>query len=175
MRLSAQDSTNAELQTFSGLQAGIVLGNEYGFGLGARYGNRDIYMEFGGGLLPIVAFWQVGGSSFSDDTYLKFYLSGVAGAKVSLALNKHYKKRMGLKLGVSYNELIKLGFGGGIDYHASLDPVIVIAGGIMYYPEAYDILFERLQDDEDRRFVKDDLSATLLNIMPFVSVSIYFW
>ena len=164
------------LASYSNAQVGLALGNEYGFGLMAQLGSPAARLELGGGLTPLVVYWQTqtifGGN---DDDYLKFYLSGTFGAKLNVALKNPQKKRLGLKFGVSYNTMVKMGFGGGVDYNIALKPKnIVISGGFMYYPNAYDELLNRLNEEEDTDFSKDDVYAALMNFMPFVGLTIYF-
>lgn len=161
---------------------GFDLGTEYGFGLKGSFGSPKTQFEVGGGLLPVFSYFHVnyiyigGGSGPSDEDYFNIYLSGAIGAKINIALNNPEKdNRLGLKFGASYNTILQAGFGGGVDYVVSKKPKnIVISGGVMIYPNAYDELLERLNEKEGTSFTKDDLTATFTNVMPFVSVTIFF-
>jgi hypothetical protein len=171
---SAQNTgpENAKPRSFSNI--GVNIGNEYGIGLIVRAGSNRIYFEAGGGLLPLFAFWDVQGiGGASSETYFKLYFTGAFGGKVNIALTQPDKDRLGLKLGVTYNGLIKFGYGGGLDYRVSPDPDIMISGGFMYYPDAYDTLFDKLKSEENKDFIKDESSEVLVGFMPFVSVAIY--
>ena len=161
---------------------GFDLGTEYGFGLKGSFGTPKTQFEIGGGLLPIFSYFHVdyiyigGGSDPSDEDYFDIYLSGSIGAKLNIAINDPEKdNRLGLKFGVSYNTIVQAGFGGGLDYVVSKKPKhIVISGGVMFYPKAYDELLERLNEKEDTSFTKDDLTASFTNVVPFVSITIFF-
>ena len=164
------------LTSSSNAQVGLALGNEYGFGIITQFGPPSAKIELGGGLTPLVVYWQnqtISGGH--DEDYLKLYLTGTFGAKINLALKNPQKNRLGLKLGVSYNTMVKVGFGRGIDYNIAMKPKnIVISGGFMIYPKAYDELLNRLNEEEDTDYSKDDVYAALINFMPFVGLTIYF-
>ena len=163
------------LWSSSHAQVGINLGNEYGMGLMIQAGSPAVKIEIGGGLMPLFVYWQIEDIFGSNDQdYFKLYLSGNVGAKLNFALKEPEKDRMGLKFGASYDTIMKMGFGGGLDYNVSQKPKnIVISGGVMYYPEAYDVLLDRLNEEENTDYSKDDLSATIVNLRPFVSLTIY--
>jgi len=157
-------------------QVGLNLGNEYGLGLMVQIGSPQTKLELGGGLTPLLVYWQITdiwGSN--DETYLKFYFSGTLGAKLNFALSNPEKDRLGLKLGISYDTIMKTGFGAGIDYNISQKPKnIVISGGFTIYPQAYDELLKHLNEEEDTNYSKEDVSAVLINFRPFVGVTIFF-
>jgi len=151
---------------------GLAAGTEYGFGLLARVGTPTVMLELGGGLAPQFVFWTVYGGS---NSYLKFYLPATVGAKLSFSSSKSSKEsRIGFKFGVSYNTILKTGFGGGVDYTWGEKTRFVISGGAMYYPQAYDELLERLNDAEGTSYGKEDTSSVLMNFQPFVSFGIIF-
>lgn len=157
-------------------QVGLNLGNEYGLGLIVQIGSPQTKLELGGGLTPLFVYWQITdiwGSN--DETYLKFYFSGTLGAKLNLALSNAEKDRLGLKLGISYNTIMKTGFGAGIDYNISQKPKnIVISAGLMIYPKACDELLNRLNEEEGTNYINEDVSAVLMNFRPFVGLTIFF-
>jgi len=157
-------------------QVGLNLGNEYGLGLMVQIGSPQTKLELGGGLTPLLVYWQITdiwGSN--DETYLKFYFSGTIGAKLNFALSNPEKDRLGLKLGISYDTIMKTGFGAGIDYNISKKPKnIVISGGFTIYPKAYDELLNRLNEEEGTDYSRDDVSGVLMNFRPFVGLTIFF-
>jgi hypothetical protein len=157
-------------------QVGLNLGNEYGLGLMVQLGTPKIKLEFGGGLTPLFVSWQITDIRGSnDETYFKFYFSGTFGSKINFALSNPEKDRLGLKLGISYDTIMKTGFGAGIDYNISQKPKnIVISGGFMIYPKAYDELLNRLNDEEGTNYSNEDVSAVLINFRPFVGLTIFF-
>ncbi len=157
-------------------QIGLTLGNEYGVGAIGQVGTHQVKLEAGAGFLPLLVYWQITGFGVSDETYLKFYFPFHFGANINIGLSKpEDKNRLGLKLGAHQDAIMKTGFGGGVDYVVSAEKnTIVISGGLLVYPKAYDELLERLRDEENKDFSKDDISATFINIRPFVSISIFF-
>lgn len=156
-------------------QIGITAGTEYGFGGIAQVGSHTAKLEIGGGLVPLFVFWQIHGP-FVEKNYFKLYFPGVVGAKLSVALTKPDRKdRLGVKLGASYNTIMKVGFGGGVDYSiAKKSHRIVISAGFMIYPDAYDELLDRFNEEEETSYTKEDVSAALMSFQPFVSVSLLF-
>jgi len=153
-------------------QVGFTVGNEYGIGLVAQVGSPKTKLEVGGGLSPLLVFWNI---TLGDD-YIKFYLPFTVGAGVNIALTPSERKdRMGLKFEANYNTIMKTGFGGGVDYQLLDKPYkIVIGGGFLYFPNAYDELLDRLNEEENTYYSKDDVSAVFLNFRPYVNISIYF-
>ena len=163
------------LWSFSHAQIGLNLGTEYGFGLMIQAGSPAVKVEIGGGLTPLFVYWQIEDIFGSNDQdYYKLYLSGTVGAKLNLALKNPNKDRLGLKFGASYDTIMKMGFGGGLDYRISKKPKnIVISGGVMIYPDAYDELLDRLNEEENTDYSKDDLYSALVSLRPFVSLTLY--
>jgi hypothetical protein len=81
---------------------------------------------------------------------------------------------LGIKLGASYNTLLKAGFGGGIDFQVAEKPKIVLSGGTMIYPKAKEEIVKKINEDDGTNYAEDDLSAPLASIQPFVNISIFF-
>jgi hypothetical protein len=100
----------------------------------------------------------VNGRAVLDTVVVKLYTSYQLGARVSVRLSgsSEVHHRVGLRLGASYNDLLKFGFGGGFDIQTSRHVSFVV--GMMYYPEAADVLRDRLYDEliapELRNFVR---------------------
>lgn len=159
-------------------QIGLNFGTEYGLGVIAQAGSEEIKLEAGGGLNPLLVVWSITKSGFgfgsSSETKIKFYLPGIIGAKLNVKLSgDKNENRLGLKLGVSYNTIIKTGFGGGLAYDMiGKKNRVIISGGIMVFPKADDELLARLNEDEGIFYNQDDVSAVLLNIQPFIGLSI---
>lgn len=159
------------LASFAKGQAGLTFGTEYGIGFVAQVGSHATKLEIGGGVVPFLFFAT---STFGDDI-TKIYFPGTIGAKLSFGTKKSDdENRLGIKLGVSYNTLIKTGFGGGIDYQVAKDPKLVIGGGVMIYPDAKDELRARINEDEGTNYTDEEFSAPLASFQPFVSFSILF-
>jgi len=162
---------------FINAQIGINLGTEYGFGVITQTGSEAIKLELGGGISPLLVAWSITSSGFgytSDEVKIKLYFPGVVGAKLNIKLSGEEKEnRLGLKLGMSYNTILKTGYGGGVSYDMiGRKNTIVISGGIMLYPKADDELLARLNEEEGTSFTKNEATAFLLDIQPFVSLSI---
>lgn len=151
-------------------QIGLNAGNDYGLALAAEVGSYKTKLEVGGGLTPILVYWNT-----DLDQYLKLYFSGTIGSKMNIALtDPDEKNRLGLKFGVSYNTIMKLGFGGGVDYTIAHKPYrLVLAGGGMVYPKAYDKLLWRLNEEEGTSYISDDISAPFMNFRPFVGITVF--
>lgn len=158
-----------------GQSFGVVAGNEYGFGATARIGPSAALMEVGAGFAPLLVFGteqvRFNGTVIQDDVFLEIFIPVAVGAKMSLRLkgSEDDKGRVGLKTGVTYNSLMRFGFGGGMDFGISENAVI--AAGLMYYPEADDELAKKIS--EERGYPPDafDLSF-LVEFQFFVSVSL---
>lgn len=161
--------------SFANGQVGFTVGTEYGIGIIAQVGSPATKVEIGGGLAPLFLYWDVNVMFGEDKDYLKLYFPVTIGAKLNIGLSKpDEKNRLGLKLGASYNTIMKTGFGGGVDYSIVNKPYkIIIASGFMIYPKAYDELLNRLNEEEGTSYTKEDVSAALVNFQPFVSVSIF--
>jgi hypothetical protein len=157
--------------SFLHAQAGFTAGTEYGIGVVARAGTHDVMFEVGGGLAPLFFFAQV---TYGDDI-TKLWFPFTAGAKLSFGISKPDEpNRLGVKAGVSYNGILKTGFGGGVDYEISQAPRVVLAGGFMYYPQAKKSVVEKLNDEDGTSYTEESLTATLLELQPIVSISIIF-
>jgi hypothetical protein len=150
-------------------QAGpaITLGTEYGFGGLVAAGNRAVRFEIAGGFAPVL--FYASGTSGGD--ILKIYFPAAVGAQVGFALGDSTNERS-LKLGVTYNTLIKLGVGGGLDIR--LRPKLRLAVGVMVYREAKELLVARVNKDDATSYSADSFSAPLAGVQPFGSVTIFF-
>ncbi len=158
-------------------QIGVNFGTEYGFGIVAQAGSEEIKLEAGGGINPLLVVWRITTIGFgvsSDDTEIKLYFPGVIGARLNLKLSgEEDENRLGLKLGINYNTTLRTGYGGGLAYDMiGKKNRIVISGGVMVFPKADDELLDRLNEDEGTSFTQDEVSAFLLDIQPFVGLSI---
>lgn len=157
---------------FSQMNFGFTLGNEYGFGLIARVGTPSVMLEAGGGIAPSFILWNI---NYGSDVYFKFYFPFTAGAKVCFGLGGFSEDDIAyLKLGASYNSIMKMGFGGGADYTFGEKTRYVVSTGIMYFPKSYDELLSRLNEEEGKNYAKDDTTSFLAQFQPFVAFSILF-
>ena len=130
-------------------QIGVTAGTEYGIGGIARAGSHNVTVELGGGFAPFFFYLSVIGSR--DISHL--YFPGVVGAKLSFALtDEQDPHRAGLKFGATYNSLIGIGFGGGLDYKVSKKDPVYIAACLMIHPSAKQLLVDRLNEDEDTNY-----------------------
>ena len=131
-------------------QLGLAGGTEYGFGLAGRVGTSAILLEVGGGIAPIILLGteqiQVGGSVVSEEVFFEAFFPAVVGAKLSLRLggSDDGVSRTAVEFGATYNSLLKLGVGGGID--AKISERVVFSVGLMYYSEAGERLGEKLSE-----------------------------
>ena len=158
-------------------QVGLNLGSEYGMGMIARIGNGPVALEAGAGVNILFVGWQIeryNGFGSSKETYLKFYFPGTFGGKLDLKLSGDPgKDRLGLKFGATYSTVMKTGYGGGISYTSPRKSnTLLISGGVMIFPDADDELLQRLNEEENTFFTPNDVSAVLLTVQPFVSISI---
>jgi len=152
-------------------QVGFTVGTEYGIGLIAQLGPPATKLELGGGVVPFFFFAT---ATFGDDI-TKFYFPGTIGAKLSLSTKKSAEEnRVGIKLGASYNTLLKAGFGGGVDFQVADKPKIVISGGAMIYPKAKEEIVRKINEDDGTNYSADEFSAPLASFQPFVNLSIFF-
>ena len=145
-------------------QVGLTVGTEYGIGGLARIGTERIIVEAGAGLAPLFVF-------VTGVDELEFYFPFTVGAKLSIAASKpESPNRFGVKFGVSYNGILKTGFGGGVDYEVSQNPSIVLAGGIMYFPDAKQGVTDHYFEDTGNAAAFEESLA----IQPMLSISIIF-
>jgi hypothetical protein len=152
-------------------QVGFTAGTEYGIGLVTRIGPAPAKIEIGGGLAPLFVFVDV--TYGSDIT--KLYFPATIGAKLSFRVtDTTAENRLGIKLGANYNTLLGGGFGGGVDFEFNKDPVIVLGGGLMVFPEAEGKIRVRINEDEHTHYSESEFSAPLAIFQPFVSISILF-
>lgn len=152
-------------------QIGITGGTEYGIGGIVRAGSHQTTAEFGGGIVPFFFYLTVIGGN--DVAKLYFPLS--AGAKLSFALtDEKDPHRAGLKLGASYNSLIGIGFGGGLDYKISKKDPVFVAACMMVYPSAKQLLVDRLNEDDGSHYKESEVEMPLAGFQIVVSVSYLF-
>jgi hypothetical protein len=151
-------------------QVGLTAGTEYGFGAYARVGTPQVAVELGAGLAP---FLFIGSDSYDD--YVKLWFPVAAGAKLSIAVSKpDDPDRFGVKFGVTYNGILKTGFGGGVDYRVGRSPDVILAGGLMVFPDAAQGIVDRFNEDEGTSYTKDNMTISLGEVQPFLSISIVF-
>lgn len=75
---------------------------------------------------------------------------------------------------MSYNTLLRTGFGGGRDYQVARKPKVVLGGGLMMFPDAEDRIRERVNEDVGTSYTEDEFSAPLAFFQLFVNISILF-
>ena len=168
------------LNSLANAQIGINLGTEYGLGAIVQAGTEEIKLEAGGGLNPLVVVWSITRSGYrissSSETIVKLYFPGIIGIKLNLKLSgEKNKNRLGLKFGISYNTILKTGFGGGLAYDIKgMKNTITITGGMMIFSKADDELLVRLNKEEGTFYTNNEVSAVLLTIQPYIGFSV-FW
>ena len=150
-------------------QVGFTAGNDYGIGLIGQVGTYGAKLEVGGGVTPIFFYCQViGGSDITE-----FWFPFCAGAKINIALSDvKDPNRLALKFGVNYNQILKIGFGGGVDYTIATAPSIILSGGIQYYPDAKQGCIDKLNEGRTSKYT--DITVSLVEFHPFVSISVLF-
>ncbi|MBI3004814.1 MAG: hypothetical protein HYY49_05295 [Ignavibacteriales bacterium] len=147
-------------------QFGLTAGAEYGLGVVSRFGQR-VAFEVGAGFVPLVVF------NLTVSTESKLYFPATAGVKISIATTKPEEEyRLGIKVGAAYNQIIKTGFGGGIDYEVSPSSGIVLSAGIMYFPEAQQSLTDKINQERNSNYIT--VVGESIAIQPFASISIIF-
>jgi hypothetical protein len=142
-------------------QLGLVIGSEHGFGGFVRVGPRAIKLEAAAGVAPVLSVvatsLSVNGNTIEDEINVNLYLPFQYGGRVSIQLNgSDAEHRVGLRAGASYNELTRLGYGGGIDYGISGRTSLGLS--FMYYSEAADRLGDKFYDEEISPAAKQYLS-----------------
>jgi hypothetical protein len=150
-------------------QIGCTAGTEYGFGAIGYLGSADIGIEAGSGIAPNFVF----ASSPGKDIFV-LYFPYVLGVKAVINPSTGKDINYSFKIGVSYNSMIKLGFGGGINLYVSEKPQILLSGGAIIYPKAENELRKRINKDENMNISKNNFSAPLTLFQPFLSLSILF-
>jgi hypothetical protein len=143
-------------------------------GVKLRFNQPDISFEIGSGILPILVFWTVSENYKANDSYIKLYMSPSVGGAISIAVSNFEKRnKFYFKIDAIYNFMIGPGFGGGIDYLARKgNKNIWLSGGVMFFPDTYNTLFQQLIKDEHLNNVtEDDISSMLINIRPYVGVT----
>lgn len=143
-------------------QVGFTGGTEYGFG---AYGRLDqaLGVEAGVGFAPLLVL----NLTVSEDS--KLYFPVAVGAKLTIPISKPGSPTpIGVKFGVTHNDILKTGFGGGIT--ARVRERLVIGGGIMYYPQAQEGLTDKINEDSGSSYT--EVVGASFAIQPFVSVSV---
>jgi hypothetical protein len=152
-------------------QIGLTAGTEYGFGGIARVGSYPLIVELAGGLAPVFVFVSVLGG----DDVTKLYFPFTIGGKLSFAVSdKDNPNRFGIKGGISYNGILRLGFGGGGDFVVSKSPEIVLSGCLMIFPEARKGIVDQINADEGTHHPESWLEGGLMEVQPQVSISVIF-
>ena len=163
--LSAFYAPRAGAQT----EVGLTGGTEYGFGAIATTGSRAVQFEAGVGLAPVIFVATVIGG----ESIFKVYFPVAVGAKVSFAINKPGDgNRRAIKVGATYNSLLKVGVGGGLDFRMS--DRLKVSGGVMIYPKAKERLIQQVNKDDGSNYDVDAFSAPLANVQPFVGFALFF-
>jgi hypothetical protein len=150
-------------------QVGLSLGTEYGLGGYVRAGTYPVKVEAGGGVAPTLVFINV---MYGEDIF-KIYFPATVGAKISFAVtDKDNPDRLGIKAGVSYNGLLRVGFGGGADYEVSHSPTVIISMSLMYFPDAKAGIAEAINKDDGTHYTESSL--TMVPLFPVINLSIVF-
>ena len=165
-------TTNLCCQTFFGIHGGI----DYGLGGQIRFGQPEISIEIGAGVLPIIVFWSISSNFGYNKSYIKFYMSPSIGGAISFAVSNPGKKnQFSIKFSGVYNVLMGPGVGGGIDFLVSKgeNKNVWLSAGILYFPDAYDTLLDELIKDEHLfNITRDDISSVLVNFRPYIGITL---
>jgi hypothetical protein len=150
-------------------QIGFTAGNDYGIGIIGQVGTYRVKFEAGAGVTPIFFYATVtGGSDITE-----FWFPFCAGAKINFALSDEKDpNRLALKLGANYNQILGIGFGGGADYTVGTKPSIILSGGIEIYPDAKQGCLDKINEGRSNKY--SDMTISLVEFHPFVSISILF-
>lgn len=150
-------------------RSGIALagGTEYGFGLLGFGGGAGTRLEIGAGVSPVLYSPMIADSLVANYLYLPF----AAGAKLIIPFDEFGAGRT-IKVGATYNWLLKLGFGGGIDF--PVNPRFRVAGGAMLYPQAEKELAKRYNRDHGTSFADSSFFAPMTTFQPFVGLTYLF-
>jgi hypothetical protein len=151
-------------------EIGLLLGTEYGFGALVRAGSPGFHLEAGAGFTPVLVFLQVSGGS----DIFRVYFPGTVGAKASFRVRSPEQgSQIDVELGGTYNNLLRLGVGGGISFR----PVrsrLLLSGGAMIFPDAKDRLRLRINKDEGTNISDSEFQSPLTVFQPYLSVAILF-
>jgi len=160
----------------SSAQLGFTLGTEYGVGLRADLGSSQTSLQVGAGFVPFVLIWetsrQSGFGSSSEEINIKFYTPASIGAKLSFKKNPAEDPGIRFKFGVSYNDLLRWGYGGGVDHVVS--ERTTVSAGVMFFPDAFDRLLAKVNEEEGTFFDKDDVSMPLSSVQIIAAYTIFF-
>jgi hypothetical protein len=152
-------------------QIGFTAGTEYGLGGIVRAGSYPMMVEFAAGLAPTFVFVTVLGG----DDIIKIYLPYTIGGKLSFAVtDKDNPNRFGIKGGISYSGLLRLGFGGGGDLIVSKSPDIVLSACLMIFPAARKAIVDQINADEGTHHPEAWLQGGLMEVQPQLSISVIF-
>ena len=160
--------------SFGQVSFGIHGGIDYGFGGTIRIGQPEISFEIGAGIVPILVFWNITRFFGSSESFIKFYMSPSVGGALSFAISNPGKSnQLNIKINGVYNVLMGPGIGGGIDYLVNKgENNVWLTGGIIFFPDAFDTLLEKLIEDEHlTNVVKNDVSSLLVDIRPYIGIT----
>ncbi len=150
-------------------QFGLTAGNDYGLGVTGQAGSQVVKFEAGAGFMPVLFFATVTGG---DDIF-EFWMPFCAGAKLNIALSDAKDpNRLAVEFGANYNQILRIGFGGGIDYTVSQSPSIILSGGIQIYPDAKKGLLDKV--NEGRTYKYSDMTISLAEFHPYFGLSLLF-
>jgi hypothetical protein len=142
-------------------------GTEYGFGLLGFGGGAQTRLEIGAGISPLWFSPMIADSVVSNYVYLPYAI----GAKVIIPFNEFGAGRT-IKVGATYNSLVKLGIGGGIDFPVS--PRFRVSGGAMVYPQAQKELVKRFNRDHGTSYADSSIYSPLTRFQPFFGLAYLF-
>ncbi len=148
---------------------GPVIGTEYGFGALVRAGSPRFQLEVGAGFTPVLVFVQaIGGGS----SIFRVYFPGTVGAKASFPVRvPEGGTQVNVEAGATYSNLLRAGFGGGINARLAKSRLLV-SGGVMIYPDAKDRLRNRINRDENLNLSDSEFQAPLTFWQPYLSLAI---
>ena len=159
-------------------QISFSLNGAMDYGLGGKIKLRTsegVNVEIGGGINPILTFWEVNNFFGDNDTYFKFYMAPSFGGAISFPFSKDgEKKQLDFKMLAIYNNTMDTGIGFGVDYlFNNSDNNLWLTAGVIYYNNAYNNLFNDLIESEDLHDItKDNVSALLVNFRPYLGISL---
>jgi hypothetical protein len=138
-------------------------GSEYGFGLLGMARTGQTRLEIGGGVSPVLFSPMIADSIVSN-----LYLPFAVGAKLLIPFNEFGQGRS-IKVGATYNTLLRLGIGGGVDFPVSQR--FRVSGGAMVYPDAKKALVARFNRDHGTSFADSSFYSPIMTFQPFVGVA----
>ena len=148
---------------------GLMAGTEYGVGVTTRLGVGSLTLEGGAGFVPLLVYVNVE----PGDDIINLYFPATFGAKAAFAIGGSSVAQMEIEGGVTYSSLLKLGFGGGVNFRPG-GARFVLSAGLMVYPDAKDEIRLRVNEDEGTNFTDANFSLPLGGLQPYVGVALYF-